>query len=93
MTNRQLFVAESAKARRLKVELAKCKSEYANLEAVDAENEWLHAGTLLTMEAKYMSWVSSLEDELRSVVVAGRAACQAAYAQLGEPASSVEVAS
>jgi hypothetical protein len=70
-----LFVAESAKARRLKDELAKCKSEYANLEVVDTETEWLHTGTLLTMEAKYMSWVSSLEYKLRSIVVAGHAAC------------------
>ena len=40
-----------------------------------------------------MSLVSSLEDELRGVVVAGRAACQAAYAQPGGPASSLEMAS
>jgi hypothetical protein len=71
--------------RRLKDELAECKSEYANLEVVAAEAERLHAGTLLAMEAKYMSPVSSLEDELRSVVAAGHAACQAAYAQPGEP--------
>jgi hypothetical protein len=45
------------------------------------------------MEAKYMSQVPSLKDELRSVVVASHAACQAAYAQLGWPTSSLEVAS
>jgi hypothetical protein len=55
--------------------LIECKSEYVNLEAMAAKVEWLHAGTLLTMEAKYMLWVSSLEDELRSVVVVGCAAC------------------
>jgi hypothetical protein len=87
------LVVESAKARHLKDELAECKSEYANLEAVAAEVEWLHTGTLSTMEAKYMSWVSSLGDERWSVVVAGRATCQAAYAQPGGPASSIEVAS
>jgi hypothetical protein len=37
--------------------------------------------------------VSSLEDELRSVVTAGRAACQVTYAQPEGPASSTEVAS
>ena len=54
-----MFVAESAKARCLKDELAECKSDYANLEA---------------MEAKYVSQVSSLEDELQSVVTASCAA-------------------
>jgi hypothetical protein len=88
-----LFAAESAKVRCLKDELAECKSEYANLEAVATEVEWLHAGTLSTMEAKYMSRVSSLEDERRSVVVAGRAACQVTYAQSGGLTSSLEVPS
>ena len=55
---------ESAKARCLKNELAKCKSEYANLEAMATEANRLHAGTLSAMEAKYVSQVSSLEDEL-----------------------------
>jgi len=64
-----------------------------NLEAMTAEAEWMHIGTLLAMEAKYVSRMSSLEDELRSVVVAGRAAYQAAYAQPEGPASSSEVAS
>jgi hypothetical protein len=73
-----LFAVESAKARCLKDELAECKSEYVNREAAEAER--LHTGTLLTMEVKYMSRVSSLEDKHRSVVLAGRAACQAAYA-------------
>ena len=79
--------------RHLKDELAMCKSEYANLVAVAAEAEWLHAGTLSTIEAKYMSWVSSLENKLRSIVAAGRATCQAAYVQLGGLASLLEVAS
>ena len=70
-----MFAAESAKARRLKDELAECKSEYANLEAMATEVDRLHVGTLLAMEVKYVSRVSSLEDELRSVVVAGHAAC------------------
>ena len=39
-----------------------------------------------------MSWVSSLEGELKSVVMAGCAACQAAYAQLGGLSSASEVA-
>jgi hypothetical protein len=70
-----VFTAESAKARRLKDELAECKFNYVNLEAVAAKAERLHAGTLSAMEAEYVSWMSSLEDELRSVVAAGRAAC------------------
>jgi hypothetical protein len=37
-----------------KNELAKCKSDYANLETVAAEAEQLHAGTLSAMEAKYL---------------------------------------
>ena len=57
-----MFVAESAKARCLKNELAECKSDYANLEAVAAEAERLHAGTLLSMEEKYVSQVSSLDE-------------------------------
>ena len=60
--------------RRLKNKLTECKSDYANLEAVATEAEWLHAGTLLAMEAKYVSQVSSLEGELRSVVTASCAA-------------------
>ena len=40
-----------------------------------------------------MSRVSSLMDELRSVVVDSCDACQAAYDQLGGPASSSEEAS
>jgi len=82
-----------AKVRRLKNKLTECKSDYANLEAVATEAEWLHAGTLLAMEAKYVSQVSSLEDEHRGVVTAGRAACQVAYAQLTRSASSSKVAS
>jgi hypothetical protein len=50
-----VLTVESAKARHLKNELAKCKSEYMNLDAMATEAEWLHAGTLLAMEAKYMS--------------------------------------
>jgi len=69
-----LFIAESAKARRLKDELAKCKSKYVNLQAMAVEVDRLHAGTLVIMDAKYVSWMSSLEDELRSIVVAGCAA-------------------
>ena len=64
-----------------------------NLEAMTAEAEWMHIGTLLAMEAKYVSWVSSLENKLRSIVAAGRATCQAAYVQLGGLASLLEVAS
>jgi hypothetical protein len=41
-----------------------------------AKAERLHAGTLSTMEVKYMLQVSSLEDKLRSVGTAGRAAYQ-----------------
>ena len=69
-----MFAAESAKARCLKDELAECKSEYANLEAMAAEVDRLHARTLSAIEAKYVSRMSSLEDELRSIVVAGHAA-------------------
>jgi hypothetical protein len=68
-----LFEVESTKVRCLKDELVECKSEYVNREATEFEQ--LHTGTLSTMEAKYMSRVSSLEDKHRSVVVAGRAAC------------------
>ena len=53
-----------AKASRLKNELVECMPDYANLEAMAAEVEWLHVETLLNMEAKYVSQVSSLEDEL-----------------------------
>ena len=74
-----MFAAESAKARCLKDELAECKSEYANLEAMAAEDDRLHIGTLSAMEVEYVLRVSSLEDELRSIVAAGRAACQVAY--------------
>ena len=88
-----MFIAESAKARRLKNELAKCKSEYANLEAMAAEDDRLHIGTLSAMEVEYVLRVSSLEDEHRGVVTAGRAACQVAYAQLTRSASSSKVAS
>ena len=69
-----LLIAELAKAGHLKNELVKCKSEYANLEAMDAEAERLHTKTLLAMEAEYVSRVSSLEGELQSVVAVGRAA-------------------
>ena len=79
--------------RRLKNKLTECKSDYANLEAVATEAELLHAGTRSAMEAKYVYQVPSLEDELRSVVAAGHAACQAAYALSGGLASSLEVAS
>ena len=75
-----MFAVELTKARCLKDELAKCKSDYVNLEVVAAEAEQLHAGTLSAMEAKYMLRMSSLEDELRSIVTAGRTACQVAYA-------------
>jgi DNA topoisomerase IB len=75
-----LFAAKSAKARHLKDELAECKSKYANLEAMAVKTDRLHAGTLLAMEAEYVSRVSSLEDEIKSVVMANHAACQAAYA-------------
>ena len=88
-----MFTTESAKARCLKDELAECKSEYVNLEAMATEAEWLHAWTLSTMEAKYMSQVSSLEDELKSVVMVGHTAYQVAYVQLGGPTSLSEVAS
>ena len=48
----------------LQNELAECKSDYANLEAVATEAKRLHAGTISAIEAKYVSQVSSLEDEL-----------------------------
>ena len=86
-----MFAVESAKARCLKDELAKCKSDYVNLEVVATEA--LHVGTLSAMEAEYVSQMSSLEDELRSVVMTGCAACQVAYAQLTRSASSSKVAS
>ena len=60
---------------------------------VAAEAKCLHARTLSAIEVKYVSQVSSLKEELRSVVTAGCAACQAAYAQPGGPASSIEVVS
>ena len=44
-----LLIAESTKARHLKNELVKCKSNYANLEAVAAKAERLHARTLSVM--------------------------------------------
>ena len=69
-----MFTEESTKARHLKDELAECKFNYANLEAMDAEAERLHTKTLLAMEAEYVSRVSSLEGELQSVVAVGRAA-------------------
>jgi hypothetical protein len=75
-----LFAVESAKAWRLKNELAECESDYANLEAMATKAELLHVGTLSAMEVKYVSHVSSLEDQLQSVVTAGRATCQATYA-------------
>ena len=43
-----------------------------NLDAMAIEAEQLHVGTLSTMEAMYMSRVSSFEDELTSMVVASR---------------------
>ena len=58
--------------RRLKNELVECKFEYMNLDAMAIEAEQLHVGTLSTMEAMYMSRVSSFEDELTSMVVASR---------------------
>ena len=70
-----LSTAESAKARCLKDELAECKSDYANLEAMAVEAERLHAETLLAMEAEYVSWVSSFEGDLQSVVAASRVGC------------------
>lgn len=66
-----LLITESAKVRRLKNEIAECKSEYTNLEVMAAKAELLHTRTLSNMQAKYVSHVSSLEDELRSVVAAG----------------------
>jgi hypothetical protein len=88
-----LFTAESAKARHLKDEIAECKSDYVNLEGIAVEVERLHTETLSAVEAKYVSRVSSLEGELQSVVVVGRAACQATYGQSRGPASLSEVAS
>ena len=70
-----MFVAKSAKARCLKDELAECKSEYVNLEAMATEVDRLHAGTLSAIEVKYVSQMPSLEDELRNVVVDGCADC------------------
>ena len=59
-----MLIVELAKARRLKNKLADCKSNYANIEAVATEAERRHAGTLLAMVEKYVSQVSSLEDQL-----------------------------
>jgi hypothetical protein len=50
-----LFATELTKARHLKDELAECKSDYANLEAVAVEAEQLHAETHSAMEVKYVS--------------------------------------
>ena len=60
-----MFIAESVKARCLKDELAECKSDYMNLEAVAAEAEQLHVETLSAMEAKYVSQLSSLKASSR----------------------------
>ena len=46
-----MFAAESAKARRLKDELAECKSEHANLEAMATEANRIHVGTLFHRSA------------------------------------------
>ena len=70
-----MFVAKSAKVRRLKDELVECKSDYVNLEAMATKAERLHIETLLAMEMKYVSWVSSLEGELESVATVGHTAC------------------
>ena len=59
-----MFIVESAKVRCLKDEVAECKSHYANLEAMAAEAKRLHIETLSAMEEKYVSQVSSLEDQL-----------------------------
>ena len=48
---------------------------YANLEAIATKADRLHRGTLSAMEAKYVSQVLSLEDELTGIVVAGHATC------------------
>ena len=45
-----------------------------------AEAERLHTRILSAMEAKYMSRMPSLEDELWSVVAAGHSTYQADYA-------------
>ena len=50
-----MFTTESAKARCLKDELAECKSEYVNLEAMATEADRLHMGALSAMEANYVS--------------------------------------
>lgn len=65
---------ESAKAKCLHGELAECKSAYAKLEATATEANHLHTGPLSAMVARCVSQVSSFEDELRGVVVAGHAA-------------------
>lgn len=85
--------AESAEAKRLHDELSECKSAYASLEAAVAEAERVHTEAHSAIEAKYMSQVSSLGDELQGVVTAGHTACQAAFAQPEGPASASEVVS
>jgi hypothetical protein len=45
------------------------------------------------MEERYVSQVSSFEDELQGIVMSGHAACKAAYAQPEGPSSLLEVAS
>ena len=87
-----MFTAKLAKVRCLKDELAECKSDYANLEAVAAKLRSYTQRPFLAMEAKYVSRVSSLEGELESVVVASCPSCQVAYAQPGGPTFALEVA-
>jgi hypothetical protein len=59
-----MLVVESARVSHLEDKLAKCKSDYANLEATAAEAERLHTEILSVAEAKYTSRVSPLEGEL-----------------------------
>jgi hypothetical protein len=87
------LAAESAKARHLHDKLAESKSAYASLEVQYVKADCRYAKVLSAMEDGYASQVSSLEDELKGVVTAGRAACQAAYAQPEGPSSVAEVVS
>jgi len=55
--------------------LRDARSTYAGLEAATANAECMHLEAHLAMEGKFAAQVSSLEDELRGIVVVGRSVC------------------
>jgi hypothetical protein len=55
--------------------LRDARSTYAGLEAATANAECMHLDAHLAMEGKFAAQVSSLEDELRGIVVVGRSVC------------------